>query len=140
MSRLIHAALVPALVVAGVITASAQGLPQKFSNLQVYPPDTTPAALIAAMKGFTRALGVRCQFCHIGEEGMPLDKFDFVSDTNPSKQMARGMMRLAADINGRISKAVPDAVAKGYQVTCWTCHRGSQHPQHSPDAPKPPGR
>ncbi len=35
---------------------------------------------------------------------------------------------------------IADAPAQGYQVTCFTCHRGAEHPVHSPDtAPKPPG-
>lgn len=29
------------------------------------------------MRNITGALGVRCQFCHVGEEGMPLERFDF---------------------------------------------------------------
>ena len=90
--------------------------------------------------GLRRALGVRCQFCHVGEEGLPLEKFDFVADAKPEKQTARMMIRMVGEINGQITKAMPDAPAKGYQVTCFTCHRGAQHPQHSPDAVKPPGR
>ena len=111
-----------------------------FKNLQVFPKDVPADALIAAMKNFTRALNVRCQFCHVGEEGLPLEKFDFAADTKPEKQVARAMIRMSAEINGHVNKAMPDASAKGYQVTCWTCHRGSQHPQHAPDAAKPPGR
>jgi photosynthetic reaction center cytochrome c subunit len=126
-------------MLAGSTQLDAQGAPQKYTNLQVFPPDTSPEVLVAAMKNFTRALGVRCPFCHVGEEGMPLEKFDFASDAKPQKATARGMMRLTAEINGRISKAMPDAATKGYQVTCWTCHRGSNHPQHTPEAPKPPG-
>lgn len=36
---------------------------------------------------FTRALGLRCQFGHVGEEGMPLEKFDFAANAKPGKQM-----------------------------------------------------
>ncbi|MGQ0734860.1 MAG: photosynthetic reaction center cytochrome c subunit family protein [Acidobacteriota bacterium] len=57
----------------------------------------------------------------------------------PQKQTARAMMRMAADINVQVAKAVPDAASKGLQVTCFTCHRGAQHPQHTPPPPKPPG-
>jgi hypothetical protein len=133
--------LVAVVLMVSPLRADAQGTQRKFANLQVFPPETSPDVLIAAMKNFTRALGVRCQFCHIGEEGMPLEKFDFVSDKNPPKETARGMMRLTAEINGRINKAMPDAAALGQQVTCWTCHRGSQHPEHVPPAAiKPLGR
>jgi hypothetical protein len=124
----------------GSLNAEQKFPPDKFANLQIFPKDTTPGVVINAMKGFTRALGVRCQFCHVGEEGLPLEKFDFVADTKPEKQTARMMIRMVGEINGQITKAMPDAPAKGHQVTCFTCHRGAQHPQHSPDAVKPPGR
>ena len=126
------------LVVSFTTTASAQGKfpPDKLVNLQVIPKDAGPDVVITAMKNFARGLGVRCQFCHIGEEGMPLDKFDFVSDAKPEKQTARMMMRMAGEINAQLTKAMPDAPQKGYQVTCYTCHKGAQHPQHSPDPPK----
>ena len=124
----------------GSLNAEQKFPPDKFANLQIFPKDTTPGVVINAMKGFTRALDVRCQFCHVGEEGLPLEKFDFVADTKPEKQTARMMIRMVGEINGQITKAMPDAPAKGYQVTCFTCHRGAQHPQHSPEAVKPPGR
>ena len=124
----------------GSLNAEQKFPPDKFANLQIFPKDTAPGVVINAMKGFTRALGVRCQFCHVGEEGLPLEKFDFVADTKPEKQTARMMIRMVGEINGQITKAMPDAPAKGYQVTCFTCHRGAQHPQHSPEAVKPPGR
>ena len=140
MRRAVIGALLAAASVGASVSAEAQGFPpSKFQNLQIFPPDAGPAVVIAAMKNFTRALGVRCQFCHVGEEGMPLEKFDFASDTKPTKQLARAMMRMSAEINGHVAKAIPDAAAKGFQVTCWTCHRGSQHPQHAPEAAKPPG-
>jgi tetratricopeptide (TPR) repeat protein len=47
-------------------------IPDKFTNLQVLPKDLGKRELLETMKNFTRALGVRCQFCHIGEEGKPL--------------------------------------------------------------------
>ena len=107
-------------------------VPDKFTNLQVFPANTPPDVLTAAMKNITRALGVRCPFCHVGEEGMPLEKFDFAADIKPQKQIARDMMLMTAEINGRVGKVIPAAPANNYHVTCWTCHRGSQHPQHVP--------
>lgn len=127
---------VAVLLLAGVSLEGQQKFPpDRFANLQVFPKDAAPDVVIAAMKNFTRALGVRCQFCHVGEEGAPLATFDFVADTKPTKQTARVMMRLAGEINGQLTKAMPEAPAKGFQVTCYTCHRGAQHPQHTPDVP-----
>jgi photosynthetic reaction center cytochrome c subunit len=131
---------VGAMASAGTTLRAAQKFPPvKFVNLQVIPKDAPPDVVITAMKNITRALGVRCPFCHVGEEGMPLEKFDFAADSKPQKQTARMMMRMSGEINVQIMKEMPDAPAKGWQVTCYTCHRGAQHPQHSPDAVKPPG-
>jgi photosynthetic reaction center cytochrome c subunit len=121
------------------VTVAAEAQPRTFTNLQIFPKDVGADVLIAAMKNFTRALGVRCQFCHVGEEGMPLDKFDFAADIKPTKATARAMIRMTAEINSHVDRAIADAAAKGYQVTCFTCHRGAQHPQHAPDVQKPPG-
>jgi len=134
MNRCYAALFLMSAIAGGTLPLEAQQKfpPEKFVNLQVFPNDATPGAVINTMKNFTRALGVRCQFCHVGEEGMPLEQFDFVADTKPEKQTARIMMRMASDINAQISKAMPDAASKGYQVTCFTCHRGAQHPQHVP--------
>ena len=140
MIRAIVVAAAATLCVAGGARVGAQGQqPGGFKNLQVFPRDVPRDVVIAAMKNFTRALNVRCPFCHVGEEGAPLEKFDFVSDTKPTKQIARAMMRMTAEINAHVGKAIPDAPGNGYQVTCFTCHRGAEHPQHSPDAAKPPG-
>lgn len=142
MTRCCVGLLVIAAIVAasGSLQAQQKFPPDKFANLQIFPKETPPGVVITAMKGFTGALGVRCQFCHVGEEGMPLEKFDFAADTKPEKQTARMMIRMVGEINAQVTKAIPDAPAKTYQVTCFTCHRGAQHPQHAPDAVKPPGR
>src|SRR4051812_7269810 len=91
--------------------AFAQGAfpPASFKNLQVLPKDAPAGVVIGTMKGFAGALGVRCQFCHIGKEGMPLEQFDFVSDDMTQKKTARVMMRLVADINKQLDAAVPRA-------------------------------
>jgi Photosynthetic reaction centre cytochrome C subunit len=110
--------------------ALAQGTfpPASFKNLQVLPKDASPATVVNAMKGFAMGLGVRCQFCHVGKEGLPLDQFDFVADTIPQKATARAMMRLTADINRQLDAAMPRASGSDPRVTCVTCHRGATTP------------
>jgi hypothetical protein len=112
----------------------AQGTfpPATLANLQVLAKDTTVPQAIAVMRTMTQALGVRCQFCHVGVEGQPLDQFDFVSDTVDKKTAARAMMRLTREINAQLAAAMPAAPA----VTCYTCHRGERQPVHAPP-PKP---
>lgn len=54
------------------------------------------------MRNVTIGLGVRCQFCHIGEEGQPLAQFDFASDQKRTKVIARQMMRMMQEVNRRL--------------------------------------
>jgi photosynthetic reaction center cytochrome c subunit len=113
--------------------ASAQGTfpPQSFSNLQVLPATSRADEIIGTMRDVTRALGVRCQFCHVGVEGQPLDTFDFVSDAIPKKQTARAMMRLVTSINAQLATGLTNGGVSA-RVTCYTCHRGAERPTHSP--------
>src|SRR5436190_17162416 len=102
--------------------------PASFKNLQVLPKDSSAALVVGTMKGFAGSLGVRCQFCHVGKEGLPLAEFDFVSDDIPQKKTARIMMRLTDDINKTLDAAVPRAAGVEARVSCLTCHRGKSKP------------
>lgn len=119
------------LMYASATSVGAQtGFPPKtFSNLQVLPKTSTPADVMATMKGFAQGLGVRCQHCHIGSEGQPLDQFDFVADSPPAKLVARRMMRLVQTINTELGQAA--GAQPPERVTCYTCHRGAARPVHS---------
>lgn len=101
--------------------------PEKPSNLQVLPKDMTGTRLQPVMVGFTRALGVRCTYCHKGEEGKPLSTFDFASDDNPNKNRAREMLRMLADINEHLKKIEPSGDQR-VNMWCNTCHRGRPRP------------
>ncbi len=108
--------------------------PAGVANLQVLPKDTPVPQVIAAMRAMSQGLGVRCQHCHVGVEGQPLDQFDFVSDAVPAKATARAMLRLTRDLNVLLRAARPAAA----EVTCYTCHRGARTPVHAPPpAPRP---
>jgi hypothetical protein len=102
--------------------------PASFKNLQVLPKDSPARVVIGTMKGFANGLGVRCQFCHVGKEGLPLEEFDFVSDEIAQKKTARIMLRLTDDINKTLDAAVPRAAGAEVRVTCITCHRGQSTP------------
>jgi hypothetical protein len=102
--------------------------PASFENLQVLPKDSPARVVVGTMKGFANNLGVRCQFCHVGKEGLPLEEFDFVSDEIPQKKTARIMMRLTDDINKTLDAALPRAASAEARVTCITCHRGKSKP------------
>jgi len=101
--------------------------PERAKSLKVLPKDTPKEKLQETMVGFTRALGVRCNFCHVGQEGQPLTTFDFVSDAKPTKDVARGMMKMVRSINKDLSKMkIPEP--NRVEVQCITCHRGRPRP------------
>ena len=101
--------------------------PEKPKNLQVLPKDWPGSRLQPVMVGFSRALGVRCWYCHKGEEGKPLSTFDFASDENPNKNRAREMYRMLQDIDGHLKKIQPSG-DKRVNMWCHTCHRGRPRP------------
>ena len=112
----------------GPALAQATFPPASFKNLQVLPKDSPARVVVGTMKGFATNLGVRCQFCHVGKEGLPLEEFDFVSDELPQKKTARIMMRLTDDINKTLDAAAPREAGTEARVSCMTCHRGKSKP------------
>ncbi len=113
-------------------TASAQWSPPDPTNLQVLPKGTSGRDVVGMMKGFTQALGVRCQNCHVykGGDANDLTKYDFASDERDDKRTARAMLRMLFAINGELLKGVGEPAAPGApKVTCYTCHRGETEPQ-----------
>lgn len=103
--------------------------PQKLENLKVFPKDIPVRTLLDTMQSFTRALGVRCTYCHVGEEGQPLSSFDFKSDQKPEKNKARDMLRMVGAINGEYLAKLPSRRSPQINVACVTCHRGVALPR-----------
>lgn len=112
----------------GAPPSNAQ-IPDKFENLQVLPKDLSKQELMAHMRAFARGLGVRCQHCHVGEEGQPLSTFDFASDEKPVKETARIMMKMRQEINQTFMTRLGKEKAQTLQVNCVTCHHGQSRPQ-----------
>ncbi len=126
-------ALTLGLAVAGLLTtASAQQRRNIFAdpqNLQVLPADISPGELSQIMRDNALGLGVRCQYCHVGEEGQPLSEFDFAADAKETKAIARQMFQMVADINARTSAIATKMERPATAVRCVTCHRGQSRPQ-----------
>jgi hypothetical protein len=82
--------------------------------------------VVGQMRNITMALGVRCPFCHVGEEDRPLSTCDFASDEKPTKRTARQMMLMLEEVNRRIGTLPHDhGRGHGSAVTrmpspCWT--------------------
>src|SRR3972149_10782597 len=114
------------LVFFGMAALSAAQIPEKFENLQFFPKEIERRALIDAMRDFSGALGVRCEFCHVGEGGPQLLNMDFPSDDKEAKRTARRMLVMVAAIQkdylANLGRARPA------QVGCFTCHRGVARP------------
>ncbi|HEY7514999.1 MAG TPA: photosynthetic reaction center cytochrome c subunit family protein, partial [Vicinamibacteria bacterium] len=65
--------------------------------------------------------------------------FDFASDEKEAKKTARLMLRMVLHDNEMLKDVGEPAPAGEMKVTCYTCHRGDQHPlSRRPEAsPKP---
>ena len=117
------------VLVAIVAPVRAQQEAPKYKNLKVLPKDITPAELRPLMSTYTRALGVRCTFCHVGEEGKPIRDEDFQKDDKEEKQTAREMMKMVNDINSTYLGHLHDRADPPVAVKCVTCHRGATRPR-----------
>ena len=84
-----------------------------------------PQEVMPSMRAFRTALGVECTFCHV--EG------NFASDDKPNKEMARKMLVMTREVNGKF----PDGKM---HVSCYTCHRGATEPAMAPPAAEKPGQ
>ena len=117
------------VAISGALAAQPPGHwpPDSLVNTKVIPRTTPVIQVIGAMRDIAGALGVRCQFCHVGDEGMPLEHFDFAVDQKRTKLIARQMMLMVQEINPRID-TIPGRTSPGVQATCATCHRGASRP------------
>jgi hypothetical protein len=108
--------------------------PEKPKNLKVLPKNITHEELIATMKGFSKALGVRCDKCHVTlSTGTPEHPdFDFASDAKPEKLAARQMYKMMIAINHKYLSKIGNKQLD--EINCVTCHRGSMKPMVSVDS------
>lgn len=108
--------------------AAFAGLFDNPENLKVLPEDISAAELRNTMRGFSFATGFRCEGCHVGEAGQPLDVFDFPSDEKETKKKARIMLKMVKDINQGLEKELGNESNALVKVQCMTCHRGQNKP------------
>jgi hypothetical protein len=118
-----------ALLVAPAARAQGRFPPDSLVNVKFFPATMSVRELINRMRFFTFALGVRCQYCHIGQEGQPLDSFNFRSDDKRTKLTARVMLEMVRQINTQHLTLVPERPTPNVDVSCLTCHRGVARPR-----------
>lgn len=104
-------------------------IPDEFTNLQFFPEGIARDELIGHMRQFSFALGVRCQYCHFGGDGISFDGVEFDSDEKPEKRRARAMLEMTDEINGTLLSAIPERRSPHVVVECRTCHRGLSRPR-----------
>ena len=91
-----------------------------FKNIQMLK--AMPAArLLRVMElGYAKSLGVNCTHCHVAGQWEKEDK--------PTKQIARDMAAMAANINNEQLKKIKNLKSAEPMINCTTCHRGQTKP------------
>jgi Photosynthetic reaction centre cytochrome C subunit len=127
------ALLVAALTAVGAIAAAQTAAPAqppwKGKNLQHFPQDITREALVQRMREFSFALGVRCQYCHVGGDGVSFEGVVFESDDKPAKVKARAMLRMVDQLNNSMLPQIPSRAEPRVTIECATCHHGLALPK-----------
>ena len=98
---------------------------QEYKNIQVFKG--IPASQLEPMMHlFNTSLGVRCDFCHVRSG----NQFEFDKDDKKAKKDARKMIEMTLALN-------KNSFNNRVEVTCYTCHRGNEHPVAIPTLPAP---
>ncbi len=113
----ISCALLGLIIVLQVVVSAQQDdkpVEQVRKNIQVLK-GVPSSQLLPVMHFMRTSLGVRCDYCHVAENGK------YWMDDKPAKQTARRMLEMVSNINKANFGGQP-------VVTCNTCHRGSTKP------------
>ena len=126
MTTMFARRLIFLMMVGATVPAAAQ-IPDEFTNLQFFPEDISRGELIGRMRHFSFALGVRCQHCHVGGDGVSFEGVEFDKD-GPTKKKARFMLRMTHNLNEEILPEIPERDTPPLRIECKTCHRGRSKP------------
>ena len=102
---------------------------QEPGNLKILT-GLTRLQLQREMNVMRAALGVHCDFCHVGPSEANGNKWNFASDAKPEKETARWMIKMMSDLNKTSWNGQP-------QITCYTCHNGHLRPVNAVPLPQP---
>jgi hypothetical protein len=103
-------------------------IPDRFTNLKILPATIRRDSLVGIMRRFSLSLGVRCQYCHVGGDGISFEGVEFAKDDDPDKLKARYMLRMVDSLNRSVMPKMPGLVGNPMVIECKTCHRGSAKP------------
>ena len=113
----------------GLASEATAQIPEKFENLKYFPNTIARDSLVQVMRGFSFALGVRCQYCHAGGDGVSFVGVKFDSDEKVQKKKARYMLDMVDKINTQLLAGIEGKADPSVNVRCVTCHRGSPLPK-----------
>jgi hypothetical protein len=82
--------------------------------------------LIPVMNFMAASLGRRCNFCHVTDKG----RDGYALDDKPEKNTAREMIKMTLNLRKQSFHGADE-------ITCFTCHRGREHPVNVPALPLP---
>ncbi|MEP7264674.1 MAG: c-type cytochrome [Bacteroidota bacterium] len=105
---------------------------EKPTNLKILPKNISEEELHQVMRGYSKSLGVRCNFCHVSTGEGKEAVYDFASDSKHTKIVARDMMRMTASINKKYISKIDGG--KLERISCVTCHMGKTVPTISTDS------
>ena len=136
MTRAFTGLMLSGLIAFGTTSAAAQTpaggqppAPPPLTNLKIYPKEIARPELIATMQGFVRQLGVQsqggCGYCHVGTA----PQWDFASDANPKKDVARRMILMSREITAKLPEVTGKQTSAITALRCATCHRGVAVPK-----------
>ena len=139
IARRISLAILSSVAFPVLLSGQGGGGGQPPKNLQVLPKEMSRQDVVAVMRTFTAGLGVQCEFCHapaVDANGMPVagggrggPPLDFSLDTKNTKKVAREMLKMVNDINGKYLAALGRIIADRDRVSCETCHHGLSKPR-----------
>ena len=121
-------ALFSAMAFVAIGITMTQVTAMKDRNLKILPKDISDEKLDSIMQSYNKALGVKCEFCHVPMKNIK-DSLDYASDAEPMKEEGRKMMRMTIKINKENfyfdKNQKPEYLNT---VHCHTCHRGEPFP------------
>lgn len=105
-----------------------------YKNLQVLPKNITEQQMDSVMHHYSVSLNVGCDFCHIKKEAAGNEEWDWASDKNKHKLVARDMIRMTNKLNDDYFpySGKAENMSTILTVTCFTCHNGSKEPETRP--------
>ncbi|MGD0135734.1 MAG: c-type cytochrome [Bryobacteraceae bacterium] len=121
IGRLI-AAFAASVVASAQPSADLRPAEKVFKNVQALK-GISANEFMATMGFFTASLGESCTYCHVEESGGNWDRY---ADDNEHKRTARTMIAMEGAINKNF-------FGGRRELTCYSCHRGMEKPQTTPD-------